>query len=551
MNTKLIYGGLACFMLASCSQETFETPVQEQYAQEFTKIFGEIDPNQNWSMATRSSVTVSAEPGSTVSVYAYNGSVYKLAARYKDFSGNETISFDAIQGYDRIIVSDGLNSVETSDGSSVSLVSTRADDEITYTKTDDYKEIDVDVLRNILTNLLPESEDNTDNEGLTTDFSALPKPNEQVTVYPVYCQHLYSVAVGVYTLDDNGKPVKQEAFFYDGAIGDDLQYKTSTNGSWQNANSERSASGSYSCFNSSNASGVTNIQAKGYTLAIPSNTQYGFYIDVYTSTSTSSSSSGNSRPGRNSESHTSTDDYSKGNISATYYSQASLNNGNSYASYVVSGDNTFIGFEDQDASGDLNDIILMLDPVPYIIDHEELEFIIAAEDLGSTDDFDFNDVVFKVAHVAGETTATITPLAAGGTKPIHLKYDGQEIGGEFHSLFGVASNQMVNTEEITKEADSIEIEVTKDFSLIHYEKYGEIQEGSDFSKFTIDVDYGETTLTAPQVGQAPQIMCLPSTWKWPKERVNILQAYPKFGDWGKNYTNATWVNTVNEENVVK
>ena len=48
-------------------------------------------------------------------------------------------------------------------------------------------------------------------------------------------------------------------------------------------------------------------------------------------------------------------------------------------------------------------------------------WIIACEDLGGSLDFDFNDVVFGISHVAGETTARVTALAAGGTLPVFIQ----------------------------------------------------------------------------------------------------------------------------------
>lgn len=526
MKTKLIFGGLACFLLASCSQEAFEAPVQEQYAQEFSKLFGSIDPNQNWSMAERKSVNVTAEPGSTVSVYAFNGETYKLAARYTDFSGNGTVSFDAAAGCDNVIVTDGTNTVSTTTGSSVTLMSSRAGvDDITITKDSEYKTIDLSDLKNFVNKLVPEQVDNTSKSGLTKNFAALPKVGERVRVYPAYWQHAWFAEVGIYINDENDQPVLMEPFFYDGDVQSSVQYQTTNaqvkNGTWTDAESNHQDS-PWSAYTMSS---VKNVRSLGWELDVPVGQLYGFYIKVY-------------------------EDKNKTGYKGTYYSEARHNpksekypNGVSMASYAKAGDQTFIGFEDDPNASekDLNDIVLMLDPVPYIVDHEPDGFILAAEDLGNTGDFDFNDVVFSVTHIAGEKTAIVTPLAAGGTLPIQLYYDGKPVGGEFHSLFGGSkSSEMINTDKITKAADPIEIEVPGDFAIGEYADYDN-NENSHFRKFTISINNGQTMLTAPKNGAAPQIMCLPANWEWPKEQVNIQDAYPDFGDWGKNYSNTEWI----------
>lgn len=510
----MLAGGL---LMASCSQEAFEAPVQEQYAQEFSKLFGSIDPNQNWSMAERKSVNVTAEPGSTVSVYAFNGETYKLAARYSDFSGNGTISFDAAAGNDNVIVTDGTNTVSATAGSSVTLMSSRAGvDDITVTKDTEYKEINVTDLKNFVNNLVPEQQDNTTKTGLTKNFAALPKVNERVRVYPAYWQHAWFAEVGIYINDENDTPVLMDPFFFDGDVQSAVQTTQVNNNRWSDAESNH-ANSPWSAYTMSS---VKNVRSLGWELDVPVGQLYGFYIKVY-------------------------GDRQKKNLKGTYYSEARHNpNEVSMASYAKAGDQTFIGFEDDPNADvkDLNDIVLMLDPVPYIVDHEPDGFVLACEDLGNTGDFDFNDVVFSVTHVAGETTAIVTPLAAGGTLPIQLYYDGKPIGGEFHSHFeGSKSSEMINTDKITKAADPIVIEVPGDFAIGEYADY-ENNENSHFRKFTISINNGETVLTAPKNGAAPQIMCLPANWEWPKEQVNIQEAYPDFGKWGQNYSNKEWIN---------
>ena len=40
---------------------------------------------------------------------------------------------------------------------------------------------------------------------------------------------------------------------------------------------------------------------------------------------------------------------------------------------------------------------------------------------------------------------------------------------------------------------------------------------------------------APGKGEAPQIICVPGTWKWPKEKIDIWDVYPQFKEFGEGY----------------
>ena len=167
---------------------------------------------------------------------------------------------------------------------------------------------------------------------------------------------------------------------------------------------------------------------------------------------------------------------------------------------------------------------------------------IAVEDLGNTDDYDFNDIVFTIKHVAGTEVATITPLAAGGSLETYLCYtdgEGEYHEKEFHSFFGVdgpgsdGTYPLINTQSVNYSASSFEIKVDKDFSVA--EKMG---------GFTIKVVNNQTQSTvviaAPDAGAAPQMICVPSGWQWPVERVNINDAYPGFSTWINDPTQVDW-----------
>lgn len=223
---------------------------------------------------------------------------------------------------------------------------------------------------------------------------------------------------------------------------------------------------------------------------------------------------------------------------------------------------TFLGFEDGGGDEDLNDIVFWVQgqykvPDPPIVvpdpdplpDPDPESWIIACEDLGNTDDIDFNDIVFSVSHVAGSTTATVTPLAAGGVLPAHIYYGTQDLG-EIHELINPNAKpndtngqySMINTYSKGAAGKPITITVPADYSVGNH----------GFSIRVNNSKESAVTLTSGQVGKAPQMILLPGTWQWPLERTLINEAYPKFGDWSKiSGENLDWYNTVVSDKVIK
>ena len=258
---------------------------------------------------------------------------------------------------------------------------------------------------------------------------------------------------------------------------------------------------------------------------------------------------------------------------------------------------TYFAFEDwSQGATDLNDVVFIFDTenapsdddtTVDIIDEDEPEepvvpwqWIIAAEDLGATDDFDFNDVVFGVYdpttvletqaenEIAGtdkpveETpsatkTVKIQALAAGGTLPVYLYYQKGDTKSEddiisltngqteWHQWFGkgFSSNQMINTGAGPKaEGKEVEIQVNKDFTLSCCKTVN--SDKGNMGGFYLSVEGGnsgkhkayliEAPKYDPAVAVAPQMLCLPYEWYWPTERIDIQVAYTEFATWVEN-----------------
>lgn len=228
------------------------------------------------------------------------------------------------------------------------------------------------------------------------------------------------------------------------------------------------------------------------------------------------------------------------------------------ASWTFNGQ-TFLGFEDGGHDEDLNDIVFWVqgqyktpeppievpdpDPLP---EPQAESWIIACEDLGNTDDIDFNDVVFSVSHTAGETTAKVTPLAAGGVLPSNIYYGGNNLG-EIHNLINGAQPNangeysMLNTSSKGTPGSAITINVPADYSVTNH-------------GFTVKVkDQNESiVLESAKIGTAPQMLVLPGEWAWPTERTPIGTAFPMFVDWSKAANTAIdWYKSPVEGKVVK
>lgn len=228
------------------------------------------------------------------------------------------------------------------------------------------------------------------------------------------------------------------------------------------------------------------------------------------------------------------------------------------ASWTFNGQ-TFLGFEDGGGDEDLNDIVFWVqgqyktpeppitvpdpDPLP---EPQSESWIIACEDLGNTDDIDFNDVVFSVSHTAGETTAKVTPLAAGGVLPSNIYHSGNNLGEIHYLINGAQPNAngqypMLNTSSKGTPGSAITINVPADYSVTNH-------------GFTVKVkDQNESiVLESAEVGTAPQMLVLPGEWAWPTERTPIGTAFPMFVDWSKAANTAIdWYKSPVEGKVVK
>ena len=181
------------------------------------------------------------------------------------------------------------------------------------------------------------------------------------------------------------------------------------------------------------------------------------------------------------------------------------------------------------------------DPVMY--------YYYAFEDLGTTNDFDFNDVVIRVS-APNNGTSTVQLMCAGGTMSTKVTYgtgsNVRTLCDEVHAAFGISNiKTMINT--------GAGAEATFPVSLGTIEN---LTADTDMSRLPFGItcqgNEGQVIRVENSVanhGKAPLVIVVngyPSgdnagKWFWSREYINIVNPYEQFGAWGANVkTNANW-----------
>lgn len=192
-----------------------------------------------------------------------------------------------------------------------------------------------------------------------------------------------------------------------------------------------------------------------------------------------------------------------------------------------------------DCTGGGNNPVEEVNPTPV----KTPTWIIACEDLGDTDDFDFNDIVIGITYDNSAQRLTVTPLAAGGTLRSVVYYNNMEVG-EIHEMLGGSSSSMINTHSKGTPGDSKVIESVSSFDI-------KANMGGFSIKISKTDGENDSQIYAPNKGGIPQMICVPGTWIWPTERTSIEGAYTDFPHWCGDASNTSWINSAVEGKVVK
>ncbi len=566
MKIKTILGiALAAGSLASCSVEDTDTAadkVNETYTREFVKLFGTINPNQDWSVVEQKSVTVNLPKASHVQIFEKQGNEFRLAADYENVT-KQTITFDGTEGDNTpflVFVDNAAYAVENGETLTIGSAATAKRGPARAKKypeglgwiergdKDIIKLSSTDVTLNVLAN---NNGKNVLDMGTVTEMASGNRGllNKGVTVnfYPLYWNSPKKHTVGIYYNDQGTSQIvhipvyadktdtyvndadKEDLAFYTSRIGAiDYPVETDAENCWHYSHTKSILSPIIGKWDVTYERGFK-FRSRPYAITPPSSLAAGIYVEV---------------------------------DGKYYYSDPALNDGKKFfaQNHVSSSDGTddnytYLCFDDPDDNGnegdkDYNDLVLYTPTEMTPITRNETEWTIACEDLGGTFDYDFNDIVFRVRHTSGNDYAILIPVAAGGTLPAQLCYNGNEISDEWHSHFGngYESNVMINTGKgvETHAVKTIRLEnLPTDWSIKAF-----TTQANGLSIKVTRADGTVASVTGPSNGSAPQMLILPYDWQWPVELTRIDKAYTGFGTWGSNYTNSSWVNTKVAENVI-
>lgn len=566
------FAAYAMVWLSSCQDEDFGHTFQEVreavYLKSFEEKFGKIDPNQDFNLASRGQVTVTVDGPSEVKVYAKAGHVYKIVADYSDVTGTQTLGFDVCEGVTDLVVSDGSRAVKTTVGGSVSLTGamTRGVVPSTYVSAGGTVTIPAN-LANVWTEIIPELGSRNYTQGsnlnnVTCNFTLV--SNGAFYIYPTYwsTRHSTTNSIGIYYVIDG---IYYETTIFRCAEGYDYLTCTGQEGNTYTPGGEPSY----------DPTQIVSVTSTGICIDLPVGTVFGMYLDV-------------------DDAHV-----------EKYYSEADLNsdpgvydidNGDGTHSYVLNDkgachacifdvvdkgsdgtitDYQFLGFEDwtnkdDQSDFDMNDMVFMMSGnLPTVTDEENIGWILAYEDLGNSLDWDYNDIVALVSHISGQSTASFTPLAAAGTLPSYIKYNGQYLNkgdkakSEIHYLFDSNATKapyfIVNGLSQGGLGTQVVFNVASDFSMT------DLGTGSqNLGGLTLEVENASTSNCVAVISydledhsNTPEVLCLPAywytddtrtvrrSWPWPTENSAIDGAYPRFAAWvaDKN-TNQDWYKDV-------
>lgn len=225
--------------VAGCSD--YDNGYSEQaikFAQDFRKTFGDIDPEQDWNLAERGTVTVSTTKESEVKIYAKVDNEYAIVGDYEGVKGTRMLGFDMVEGTKEIVVTDGVTAQKTVPGGVVTFGGTRTvfegtTNDVTVTKLTSDVEINGETFpqyRTSTTNevngmlaTVPEMTNNLDK--VTNDFSYV--STGSFIVYPFYWNTSSQNTLGLYYTDASGNYHEVDIYrTKDGSTGE-LWFSTS------------------------------------------------------------------------------------------------------------------------------------------------------------------------------------------------------------------------------------------------------------------------------------------------------------------------------------
>ncbi len=617
MKSRLVSFVFIAVLLASCHD--FDNGLSDQdihYKGEFHKAFGVIDSEHDFNLAERAHVFVTPGTSKHIRVYTQKGDkTWTIVADYENVDYPREIGFDVVEGTQSVMVTDGLTAQTVNVGGSVSFVgSTRAG---SWDYADDFCDIHLNEgfeysyyyygldIKNEIAEKLPEDKRNRD---MTIQNFQMVSTGPFV-IYPLYWYCGAASYVGVYYYDSDGNIVEHN-LFGNHFLNENVQYLDSE-GNWNsqiydvsNINTSLSYVGDGLPRAMKKAGFATSdaelFRSKGVVVDIPAGTTFGFYIDdryfgYYVPYNFNYLK-------RNYPDLLPSDFVQKKN----FYSDASLNPLDCiatpdglyadttmycFATWFDSRGDLVLAVEDGTGGAygngngqlsydnywriyDFNDISMKIyGAIPEVLSNVSSEWLLPFEDLGSSFDLDFNDIILKMNYISGLDKAYITPLAAGGTLHSEVYFNDtddetkkQDLG-EIHVLLGASPIDDIETLYEPINADSrgtagvkktVKVNDPDNFSVANAFTEANNATSSTDTKGIVGI-YIETHSTDGNsivayngMGKVPAMLVLPQIyekdnvfyeWAWPTELTDIRTSYGveghSFTEWINDHTQAT------------
>lgn len=567
-SVKFVMLMMAVAAVSSCVDLNWDEKKQENANNSFfSKMVGRIDPDHLWNLAKEGSVTVSTASATEIKVYSFNGKSYKLLAD-KTVDGSEKISFDVFSGINEVLVEDQKTGARKTValGGNASFSSTRSvfsdNGVVSASYSGKYSEFSYTGV----------SSDVAGSEFENVEYSVeqFVAPTGTFTINPVwYTSESGSKAtLGIYMiLTDGGK--SEIVYIYQNDKQDEImQYQTPWDGQWQTYYDAHMPS-----LANYGGGAVTDCRSKEIVVKVPAEQPFGFvmisgndqggvfYSESKYGDAPSTGYAENPGPYIGEDlghyghmaiigDYLAIDDFCE--LSPHSYTNPEYDhivfNYSGLEPYKPAGDEP----QGEDPQGEDPNITPDVEDGSWIIACED---VFPGTDVNGSCDYDFNDVVFEVSHVAGASNIIVTFLAAGSTLGNSV-YFGDENLGEIHAILGHpekvkdAKNpnakeayQMINTNSkgLIANVVTITLPCPENFSM-----------SKDMGGFKIVRDGGvKSVVEAPEKGCVPYMICVPGDWKWCVENQPIFSAYPQFGGWSNNHlTNLDWYENCASESMV-
>ena len=466
MNKSLVIGCFAVIGMGfmSCSKDLYDSNAvnekqnekqKNDYATNFVKRYGEIDPNQTWDFATMAPISGLPSTGNVSTRAAGDGGATSVSV-IQQSSGTMRIEKDVIDWMHEEFKAGANNSKKGSPF---------------YLKTQEQT------------------------------FTIVPFYQGIASYYWELWMNVGGVDVQVWSKNQ------------------DLTYKTSENGS------------SIAMTNNGVPAEAIEVNAPTYTFKATANQNLYFYLKVWTG---GSKTSGNPNV----------------TTSSLDKKMLALEGAIRPAGVPIDNEVTIIGCEDA-TDKDYEDLVFLVygKPTPPIVPTDEIEITetkrYMMEDLGTTDDFDFNDIVVDVQNVYTQKIY-LQPTANGGWEESgreNPKYKGQRAivraaGGIYNFTLKIGNTTWTKSQDLPSGSMLNTGAGGSDISwsgiqseLAKFDVTGWIPKDNNVSVTVADKDNNGILIKFPEAGEAPMMIAVDGDINWMTERSEVPNNW--FKDWFK------------------